>query len=207
MPNINPGAKAWEIDLAQRVGRAVQMRRKALKLTAQQLAQRTADLGYPVTRIAISKIEGNTRAGKFDVAELVVLAAALDIPPVLLLFPDFPDGVVENLPRRDTESRNAVLWFSGQVPAEWVGLRGDYEWNPGEELIETDHLVATTDTNLRQLQQELARLLKARRTPAEAIERVRRDIQHHQKLLATLRASAKRDKQSLWNITERVDSK
>jgi transcriptional regulator with XRE-family HTH domain len=202
MPNIDPAAKAWELDLAARVGKAVQKRRNALKLTAQQLAQRTAELGYPVTRVAISKIESNKRAGKLDVAELLVLAAALDIPPVLLLFPDFPDGSVENLPGRDTESRKAVLWFSGQAPSEWVGLRGDYVWNPGEELVETDDLATATDTKLRQLQLELGRMLTARDSPPEVTEQVRRDIQHHEKLLATLRASAKRDKDELWGAAE-----
>src|SRR6478609_875348 len=148
MPNIDPAAKAWELDLAKRVGQAVQKRRNALNLTAQQLAERTAELGYPITRVAISKIETNKRVGKLDVAELLVLAAALDIPPVLLLFPGFPDGPVESLPGRDTESRKAVLWFSGQVPSEWVGLRGDYTWNPGEELVETDDVATATDAEL-----------------------------------------------------------
>src|ERR1700756_3655468 len=95
LPNVDQAAKEWQVELAGRVGAAIQARRKALRLTAQQLAQRTKELGYPVSRVAISKIEGNFRAGKLDVAELFVLAAALEIPPALLLFPDFPDGSVE----------------------------------------------------------------------------------------------------------------
>jgi transcriptional regulator with XRE-family HTH domain len=202
MPNIDPIAKTWEIDLANRVGRAVQMRRKALKLTAQQLAQRTADLGYPVTRVAISKIEGGLRAGKLDVAEVLVLAAALDMPPILLLFPDFPDGPVENLPgRKPTISRNAALWFSGQVPSENVGLRGDYVWNPGEELVNADDLATATDAELRQLQLDLTRILAAKDLP-EVTEQIRRDIDHHEKLSATLRASAKRNIDELWGKDE-----
>ena len=55
-------------------------------MTAQQLAERTKELGYPVTRVAISKIESNSRAGKVDVAELLVLGAALGVPPVTLIF-------------------------------------------------------------------------------------------------------------------------
>ena len=77
MPNVDAGAKAWELGLAGRVGTAIQVQRKELNLTAQQLAERTKSLGYRISRVAISKIEGNKRAGKFDVAELLVLAQAL----------------------------------------------------------------------------------------------------------------------------------
>ncbi len=88
-----------ELRLSGVLGVAVLWRRKALKLTALQLAERTKALGYPITRVAISKIEGNKRAGKLDLAELLTLAAALEIPPALLLFPDYPsDDRAEVLP-------------------------------------------------------------------------------------------------------------
>jgi transcriptional regulator with XRE-family HTH domain len=116
MPNVDGAAKAWEMDLSRRVGVAIQARRKALKLTAQQLAERTKDLGYHVTRVAISKIEGNLRAGKLDVAELFVLAVALEIPPALLLFPNFPDGSVELVPGGHAHVENGVNWLSGNAP-------------------------------------------------------------------------------------------
>lgn len=104
MPSIDVEAKASQMELSARVGQAIQKRRKVLKLTAQQLAQRTIENGYPVTRVAISKIEANVRAGKLDVAELLALAKALEMPPALLLFPDYPDaGSVE-----------AVSWISGR---------------------------------------------------------------------------------------------
>ena len=44
----------------------------------------------------------------------MVLAAALEVPPVELLFPDLPDGEVEALPGRVTTSWQAVQWFSGE---------------------------------------------------------------------------------------------
>src|SRR5271156_1850620 len=98
MPNVDKVAKAWEMELAGRVGAAIKARRNALELTAVDLAERTKALGYPVNRVAISKIEGNLRAGKLDVAELLVLAVALAIPPALLLLPTFPNGAVGVLP-------------------------------------------------------------------------------------------------------------
>jgi transcriptional regulator with XRE-family HTH domain len=121
MPHIDQSAKTWEMELSGRIGAAVQARRNALKLTAQQLAERTRALGYLVTRVAISKIETNNRAGKFDVAELLVLAAALDLAPVQLIFPDLVDGPVQVLPNRTVTSANAVAWFAGdgrRLPSE-----------------------------------------------------------------------------------------
>ena len=112
MPNINRGAKAWELDLAGRVGEAVQARRKALKRTAVQVAERTKELGYPITRVTITKIENNTRTGKIDVAELLVLAAALELPPAALLFPNALDDVTI-LPGKPMRGIEAVGWFTG----------------------------------------------------------------------------------------------
>ena len=53
MPNIDQGAKAWELELSGRVGTAVLRRRKALGLTAVQLADKTRDLGYPIEVLLI----------------------------------------------------------------------------------------------------------------------------------------------------------
>ncbi len=161
------------------------------------LAERTGELGYPISRVAIGKIETSHREGKFDVAELLVLAAALDIPPMLLLYPGYPDGAVENLPGRSTDSRIAALWFSGQVPSENVGLRGDYEWNPGEELVDHDSLATAVDAELRQLQSDLTRLRTAKNL-TEATEQIEGDIAHHQKLVTVLRANAERHLDELW---------
>lgn len=131
MPNIDEIAKTWELELSRRVGLAVQARRKALGLTAQQLAERTKDLGYHVTRVAISKIEGNLRAGKLDIAELLVLALALDIPPALLVFPGYPEGSVEVVPGRTADSGSAVNWLGGRSSDRQVAPDND-----GTTLVE-----------------------------------------------------------------------
>ena len=56
------------------------------------------------------------RSGKVDVAEVLVLSAALDIPPVLLLFPGFSmDGFRDALPGVLTPDDEAVRWVSGRV--------------------------------------------------------------------------------------------
>ena len=113
MPNIDGRAKAWQLEQARRFGAAVAARRGALGLTAVQLSSRTKDIGYPMTRSTIARIEGNHRAGKVDFAEIVTLAAALDTAPTLLLFPDLIDGDVAALPDRLMTSEQAHDWFRG----------------------------------------------------------------------------------------------
>lgn len=115
MPNIDPVAKAWELSLSKRVGATVQRLRTELGLTAVQLSERTRELGYPISRVAITKIEKNSRAGKLDVAEWLVLAYALDVPPGALLYPDLPDGTVEVLPRWFLPSWVALLSLDGEA--------------------------------------------------------------------------------------------
>jgi transcriptional regulator with XRE-family HTH domain len=179
MPKIDVAAKAWELTLAERVGKAVQKRRKALKWTGVELAEQTAELGYPITRVAISKIEGNSRAGKLDVAELLILAAALDIAPVLLLAPGFPtDGQVETQPGHSVDSRQAVKWFSGL----------------GAELIEAQALAEEGERRLSHLREIAA----SPDTTSEYRKLLRSDIRYAERTLETLRDDVARKKLELW---------
>ncbi|ANN97512.1 Putative regulator or DNA-binding protein [Mycobacteroides abscessus subsp. massiliense] len=114
MPHVDEQAKAWQLALAKRIGKAVYDLRRKYDLTAQALAQRTAELGYPISRVAISKIESNSRSGKVDVAEIVVLAAALHTSPVALIYPGPYDEKVESLPGANDRQFDAVQWFSAE---------------------------------------------------------------------------------------------
>ena len=82
--------------------------------SAQWLADETERLGYPISRAAIANYESGRKKG-LDIAELLVLAAALRIPPLTLLFPQLPDGPVEVLPSYETTSWDAATWFSGEA--------------------------------------------------------------------------------------------
>jgi transcriptional regulator with XRE-family HTH domain len=140
MPSINREAKAFETTLANWFAFAVRTRRKALKLTASELSRRTAELGYPITRGAISKIEAEVRSGKIDVAEVLVLAAALDIPPVLMLFPNFStDGSHQVLPGVSVRNEDAVRWLAGRISLpqeeEPVSMRLEGQPNPPNEGV------------------------------------------------------------------------
>lgn len=123
MQNIEETAKAWQHAMADRFGQAVSAERKRRGWTAAKLSERTRELGYPMHRIAISKIETGSRSGKLDVAEVITLALALELPPVELLFAELPDGKVEVWPGVESSSIEALQWFSGDAPTS--------EMNPG----------------------------------------------------------------------------
>lgn len=108
--------KDWHLALAGRVGAALRALRKDRKLSATQLAEKTSELGFPLHRVAITKIETNGRAGKLDLSELVILALALEVAPSELAYPDKPEGQSIRLwPRANqlTAITDAAAWFSG----------------------------------------------------------------------------------------------
>ena len=132
MPSINMDAKIFENTLASWFALAVRNRRRALKLTASELSRRTDELGYKISRGAIAKIEAEVRSGKIDVAEVLVLSAALDIPPALMLFPNFStDGTHRVLPNVTVRSEDAVRWVAGTISfPQQVGPGDSLEGEP-----------------------------------------------------------------------------
>ncbi|WP_293012039.1 helix-turn-helix transcriptional regulator [Mycolicibacterium sp.] len=112
MANTDDG-NAWHLATSQRIGRSVAARRKELGMTALQLSERCRDLGAPIHRSTITKIE-NGRP-RFDLGELLVLAAALDTSPVRLVYPGPYDQNVEVIPGVDATEFVAAQWFSALV--------------------------------------------------------------------------------------------
>ena len=67
------------------------------KLTVQALADRCSALGLPLGRVTIAKLESGLRQG-ITPAEVLVLAAALDVAPTDLLLPIAGSATTEALP-------------------------------------------------------------------------------------------------------------
>ena len=84
-------------------------------MSAQQLSDRCAALGLPIARAVIANLESGRRTG-LTVAELLVLAAALDVSPLSLLFRLGSAESVEALPGREVPAWQALMWASGEAP-------------------------------------------------------------------------------------------
>jgi transcriptional regulator with XRE-family HTH domain len=74
--------------VADVLARKVRYFREVQGLRQEDLAERIAELGWPMNRVTVAKIEaGGTRAANASLTEVLVLAAALDVPPLLLFLP------------------------------------------------------------------------------------------------------------------------
>lgn len=110
----------WSDGLHRRVAAAIKKARGSR--SAQWLADETKRIGLPISRAAIANYESGRKRG-LDLTELLVIAAALDVPPLVLLFPQLPDGPVEGLPGITTTSWEAAAWFTGERGSIWASDR------------------------------------------------------------------------------------
>jgi transcriptional regulator with XRE-family HTH domain len=97
------------------VGAEVRRYREMRKMSAQQLAERCAGLGLPIQRSVLANLE-NGRRDTVSTPELLVLALALNVAPVLLLFPAGRDESAELAPGLSVPMAEALQWFSGEAP-------------------------------------------------------------------------------------------
>jgi transcriptional regulator with XRE-family HTH domain len=116
-------SQEWPAELSRRIGAAIRDARKAENVSAVQLAARTAELEYPIHRVAISKLESGERA--ITLPELVILAAALNTVPLALLLPDTADATIQVLPGNEMTGADAIGWFTGTTSATPAGVKRD----------------------------------------------------------------------------------
>jgi len=175
---------SWARNTTDRIAGAVKALRG--KRSAQWLADRTADLGHPISRTAISNLEVG-RKGSVDVAELIVLARALGVPPLLLLYPAQAAGEVEVLPGHRASSWAAGQWFTGRAPYVATDETGevvsDAEYENGARLLrlaqqdeELQQLLSRHSMGVRMTTIELTENLRQREHLASLIHDVRREM-------------------------------
>lgn len=104
----------WQERVARMVGREVLRHRHRRKMSIPQLADRTAELGMPVPRSVLADLEVGKR-GAVAVAEVLVLAASLDVAPAELICPVGFDEQIELLPGRMMEPLQASRWVDGEL--------------------------------------------------------------------------------------------
>lgn len=167
---VAPPPPPWDETLVRRIGLAMKRARRGK--SARLLSEDTARLGYRISPEIIAKIDSGHRGAVLNISELLLLAAALDIPPALLLFPGYPDSEVEYLPGRIAASKQAVDWFSGagRMPtgADGEPARG----NTGTDLVAA--VVQYSEMSSKYL--DLAALVHAGDVPEEFVEARREQL-------------------------------
>lgn len=158
----------WAPGLTAAIARQLQRIRAERGMSAQQLADATAELGHPVARSVIANLESGRR-DTVSVAELIVLARALRIPPLLLALPIGRAATFELLPGTEVDTWLAAKWFAGD---------GAF---PGESFAGSNNSVIkdfrAQDQALEEWQRSKRRADDGRlRLIEESLERIRADI-------------------------------
>ncbi|WP_336819491.1 hypothetical protein [Gordonia sp. MMO-8] len=102
----------WRESFNDRIAETAKSVRERNNWSAREISDRTKELGYPISRDTITNFEIR-RKKVLDVPELIVLAEALYVDPLLLLFPDLVDGKVEYMPGRVVSTGDALRLFAG----------------------------------------------------------------------------------------------
>jgi hypothetical protein len=118
---MDDNSEGWPAELCRRIGAAIRAARGDVSVV--KLAARTTELGYPIHRVAIAKLEAGERA--ITVPELVILAAALNTVPLALLLPGAPDETIEILPTNEMTGAATIGWFTGTTSATPAGVTRD----------------------------------------------------------------------------------
>jgi hypothetical protein len=110
--------------------------------TGDVLGYSVGALGYPIPRTVLANLETGRRS-LVSLAEIFVIAQALDVAPVSLIFPLGTATDVQLRPGKDTPTWEAMTWFAGELPAKedppegspWAVLH-DYRlhWNAVVDL-------------------------------------------------------------------------
>ncbi|MFL0276984.1 hypothetical protein [Mycobacterium sp. SMC-19] len=101
----------WAAELVERIGSAMKRARAGGK-SAAWLSARTEEIGYRISPTVVSKLDSGHRGGVLSVPELLVIAAALEIPALDLLYSDH-DQQVCVLPGVNASTKVARNLFTG----------------------------------------------------------------------------------------------
>lgn len=138
-------ASSWDEELVRRVGSEVKRLRG--KRSATWLSDRTHELGRRVPVSVIAKLDSGHRGSVLNVAELIVLAAALGVPPVSLLYPlESSSDEVDALPDWPVRTWDALTWFTGEA-----SLKRDLDLDSRDTLI-----IENVETGAQLTDQELS---------------------------------------------------
>jgi hypothetical protein len=147
--------------MARLVAREVRRYRESQqpKMSAQQLADRTAELGMPIPRSVLANLESGRRE-TVSVAEVLVLAAALGVAPIELISPVGFDQQTEMLPGREMDPLSAMRWFTGELKLDITGAATTLR-QPGTAEQSSTYLVEYHDELINRLRTQEADAARA----------------------------------------------
>lgn len=106
------GKELWTAEFTRAVGQHIRYWRRRRKLTTQKLSDITEDLGQRIPPTVLTNLE-NQRRDYISVGELLLVAAALNVPPVLLIAPIGQTEHIEPLPELSASPWRTRGWLMG----------------------------------------------------------------------------------------------
>ncbi|WP_208865970.1 helix-turn-helix domain-containing protein [Kitasatospora cheerisanensis] len=150
--------------------------RKRRGVSAQQLSEKCEDLGLAIPRSVIANFESKRRL-TISVPELIILARALEVPPVSLIFPVGHSGAIEMLPGVNVEPMSAIRYLTGSAAPLGVDAE-EYKDHQmflyREHEAKVDHIQVLA-RRVEEARRQLARLL-AEANDSRATESRERDL-------------------------------
>lgn len=183
----------WSAKLALSIAGEVRRHRQAQGLSAQQLSDRCARIGMPIQRSVLANMESGRRT-TVTVAEVLVLAHALDVPPGVLLFPVGYQTQCEVLPGGCQEPASAVDWLSGRTFFT-EGASGDFFETPLG-------IVRLHQDQVRKLRQAMRARKHARRVAALAADEYRQADQRRANVSTELDEAVQREIGGIESATD-----
>lgn len=156
----------WPGRLARGIAAQVRRNRDAQGLSAQRLADRCSGLGLDIGRSTIADLE-NGRRESVSVAELLVLAAALSVPPVELAIPLGRQDSTEILPGVEVPTWDAGRWFRGDIAATQRGRGMEFQADDGSRDDLAVFWLTVHDDMVRACQIRVSMLDRLRRRVAD----------------------------------------
>ncbi|MGV9762165.1 helix-turn-helix domain-containing protein [Micromonospora tulbaghiae] len=169
---------SWAAETNQTIATQIRNWRNARGLSAQQLSERCASIGYPIPRNIIANIETGRR-GSVTVPEAIIIAMALNVPPILLIYPVGKELAVRTSPRQDCGTFYAARWFMGDTrpTPDMAGLDepDDYksavlEWESARDIVQTYQRHGTLVRRYRYVRDDVMAQLTRMADPAAADE-------------------------------------
>lgn len=133
LPSPRPVSDPWSADLTRAIGHQIRHWRRRRKLTTQQLSDATAKVGQRIPATVLTNLE-HKRRDYIAVAELLVVAAALNVPPVLLVVPIGKAERIESLPGNQISPWRTRGWLMGAIPPMFDAFNLE-QWNDATTVI------------------------------------------------------------------------
>jgi transcriptional regulator with XRE-family HTH domain len=190
----------WPARYTRVIAQEIRRYRQERGVSAQQLSDACAERGLEISRSTIADLE-NGRRESISVAELIVVAACLQVSPIMLMLPVLREETIEMLPGRTMFTWQAGKWIRGDGFLVDIGpddmLTVD-SLGPDEQVSAValqqmhDGEVARWHNNYEALRRESARQVPDdggdRARLEESLGMYRFSLEHSQQIIANVRA-------------------